>query len=250
MRLLYSSPLDDATITASSANSGYPEDNVLNVILANEWRSSTPSSVETLTFDAGAGNVLSCDTVFLAAHNFSTGSTITFEMNDSDSWGSPSVAATVTTRVGGVMGAYFTAASHRYARLKIEDESNADGYVRLGRIMAGEYLEIDPSSEYEHDIRLVCTDKVHRTPTGQVYSDEGITYYEYSYDFPYHSNTTKTSIETLYDTVGKRAGFFLANFNTSDWDIVAPDYVRLTSDVRMTRFGENWKYSIEMEGVS
>ena len=82
-RIAYQNFVSSATLTASSAATGFAANNLKNPLTWNFWR---PSSV-TATMEFNLGAVRTVDYCGIAAHNCGTkGNTITLEYWDGDSW--------------------------------------------------------------------------------------------------------------------------------------------------------------------
>jgi hypothetical protein len=66
----------------------FPKESIIDDSPTNEWRSTTDSTAVNIVFDAGTNNTFEVDQINLVNINFRTGS---FQMNDTDSWGAPTV---------------------------------------------------------------------------------------------------------------------------------------------------------------
>jgi len=137
--------LKSATVTASSATSGLPEENVQDNLIRKVYR-STDNSNEWVKFDCGAATTINC--LFIGNHNLTLCSTVKWQGHASDSWASPSLDTTLTVATD-AMGnnvvkiAHFYAAnqSYRWWRLYLEPGTGNATKLDIGRIMAGRYIQ-------------------------------------------------------------------------------------------------------------
>lgn len=137
-RTIYENLVDlAAAISASSEETDLPATNVAHPFRTYKWR-ATGDSNETITIDLGSEySVLA---VALIGHNFSSGAAIKYQSsNDSDF--DPLIADEALTWRNGIIFKFLTSNSARYHRVNIQDASNPDGYVELGRLFLGDYFE-------------------------------------------------------------------------------------------------------------
>jgi len=240
VRILYNNKVDDAdAITSSTEEGDYPDTNIQTTSLTEVWRATSCAS-EYIQVDAGSGATFTADTVAVAGHNISSSATITLTAGSSTTVivSSPSVTETVTYREG-IMLKYFTSTADRYWRLTIADAANTDGYVEVGRLGLGAYLEMDPSSLVEFPMEKLRTDNVAYSITNQIYGDKGEAFLKISYDFPRTSASAKSAVETFYDDVGLHTPFFFSNF-TSDFTIIEPIYAVLGEPITFNYIGHGY----------
>jgi hypothetical protein len=193
MRTLIENDYDDGTLTASSEASGFQASNTKDSRLSRVWRSS--GTTENVVVDLGSA--VSCDFVAIANHNFTSGATLTLEANSSDSWTSPPFSESLTWDAGIIWKA-FTAASYRYWRIVIEDGSNGDGYVKMGRVGLGTYYQLPGfTTRYKRTTRT--TTKVQKSQTGQVYADIGYRYRNYTMQWPLVEQAEADELEDMFD---------------------------------------------------
>lgn len=235
MRFLWNNLLDDEdnVLTSSSDTANYEQEKVIDPRLAATWR-TTSDTTEWIVFDAGMGNTFTVDSCIVAGHNLTSGATIKFQMHTADSWGTPDLDETLTWRDGTILK-YFTQTSKRYIRFYFDDGSNTDEFISIGRLSAGEYLQITPSSIGKFKISNKRTDKVKDSISNQMYSDIGYGYREFDYKFPSTQYDMIDSLRTVWDTVGSHKPFFFSNFDTRYTEI-EPAYVRISS----RSFDEQW----------
>ena len=111
--------------------------------------SLTGAATVTITLDFGSAATV--NTVLLMDHNIGASATITLAMNATDSWGSPSFSTTLTHAVGPITK-YFASQSYRYARIKVDDSTNADTYLELSELFVGVYTELSKTVRAEFEL--------------------------------------------------------------------------------------------------
>ena len=161
-RILYDpvSDISTTSISSSSDGSDNPDDNAVKADVGKVWRTDSDTT-EWIKFDLVV-TTKKVDCVSILTHNLTKDATVTFEGNASDSWGSPTVDETLTVATdsdGSVIDRithYFTQATLRYWRVTIDDPTNPDTYIQVGRIMFGEYY--DTTRDITADLRVETLD--------------------------------------------------------------------------------------------
>ena len=245
MRVIYNNLIDDNTITALTEAADYPASNLQEIHLTSVWR-TTALTAQTLVVNAGTGNVMSANCIVIAAHNLSGSASISIQANTADTWATPAASAAVTQRDGTIVYYFTEDWSYQYYRYLLDDQTNTDDYIKIGRISLAEYMEFDPGSLSEFVIKNIRTDRVADTVMNQMYSDKGVGYREFEYRFPKTSFINFDKVRTLWSTVGMWKPFFFMNFSTRFTEI-EPAYVRLDGDLT-ERISDHlkWEYSLTM----
>ena len=143
-----------ATLTVTVAEAaGFPAANINDWRMgtAYRWKNSTNALVY-IDLDAGAGNTLAADTVFVGGHNFNTMGNSFRVYADEDTDVSPPTTALSSSMVPTddlPFGETFTSTDARYWRLRISTASGAQqaGIITLGRRIdyeAGALPDLDP----------------------------------------------------------------------------------------------------------
>jgi len=223
MRVIYDNVIDSAeVVTPSTETANYEGTNVQVTQLTTVWRTTGITS-ENIVFDAGLGNTFTVDTISLLNHNYTASVILKFQMNATDSWGGPSVDETLTYDQDIILK-FIASSSYRYIRITIADTTNTEMYLELGRVFAGEYLQVTPSSLSNFSITNVRTDVTQNSIANQAYSDIGVGYRLFRYDFPPSGYTMIQSWRTVWDTVGRHTPFVFLNFDL-DYTMIKPAYV-------------------------
>lgn len=132
-----------AVITSSSEAAGYVDDNMASPYRWKKWRSTTTTGDQWVKFDMGANKSLQV----LAAIDalIHVGGTLKLQANATDVWTAPTVSVTVTvpnpdfTRVWASW--LSSVQSLRWVRFYFTNVGTVSGYVELGAVFAGTYLE-------------------------------------------------------------------------------------------------------------
>ena len=240
MRFLYSNLFDTAgyTLTENSEESTYPVENTQDYQLSKHYRTTGDTS-EWVKIDGLASEAITANIAFIAGHNITSGATtIKIQGSNTDSWSPPTVDETITHSTG-VMWDAFTSDDLRYWRWLIADASNPDTYLKIGRLGLGTYFDLTNWPATDFDPRPIDTSTSRRSPTGQLYGNEGVIYYEYDYYFSHLTNTEKVNMVTMWET-NKKVKPILMIPNPSDTTL--PPVYGIIKDFRYKhKIGYTWK---------
>jgi len=230
MRIAWDNEFDKYTITANSEATGYPATNInQDFTLATKSR-TTDDTAEWWKIDAGSGNTIEMTCAAIGdGHNLTSGATIKFQGNATDSWGSPSVDETLTYAAGNIIK-FFTGGSYRYWQFSIVDAANPDGYIEIPRIFGGTYLDLVNIWYREFPEEIISTSDKEYTVTGQLYGNKGVQQKIYNFQLPYLTNTQKESIETMFATVDLIKPVFLT-IDENDLTKLEPIYAAINDDL-------------------
>jgi len=201
MRFLYSNLFDTAgyTLTENSEESTYPVENAQDYQLTKHYRTTGDTS-EWVQIDGLASEEITANCAFIAGHNITSGATtIKIQGKNTLPWTSPTVDESFTHSAG-VMWKAFTSDDLRYWRWLIEDAANPDTYLKIGRLGLGTYFDISVWMEASFARRTIDTSTIRRSPTGQLYGDEKVTYLEYDFRIRNMSNADRVNLETMWET--------------------------------------------------
>jgi hypothetical protein len=169
---LYNDLFKDATLTANSEVATLPAENAQDPLVDNVYR-STGDTAEWLKFNLGSAKSL--NNVALINHNLTTSaSNIIVEGNGSDSWATPTFSQTFSAWETGetdsglktiVRNIFLSSTpSLQWWRIRLEDPTNPDGYIEIGRVMGGEYFEAEQN--YNSGYKQEIVDLSHKTQVG------------------------------------------------------------------------------------
>jgi len=97
----------------------------------NTYWKSTGCSAESIIIDHGSAKNITG--VLLQDHNISSGATVKFQANATDSWGSPSYSNTFSSITDPLY--LYLDQTYRYNKWDIVDSANTDGYIQAANIM-------------------------------------------------------------------------------------------------------------------
>ena len=201
MRFMYANEVDISsyTLTANSENANYPVENVQEQQLSKKYWATGDTS-EWVKLDGGSSEAITANMAAIIGHNISSGATtIKIQGHDTDVWTDPTVDQSFTYSAG-LMWKVFTSDDLRYWRWLIEDASNPDTVIKIGRLFLGTYFDLSNWAQASFTRRTVDTSVLERSATGQGYGDERITYKEYEFEFPIITNTERVNLETMWET--------------------------------------------------
>lgn len=245
MRLAVTNIWDDHDILDSSyENVQYPPENTQNPHTTTQWVSDDCND----EYISIASSSESINTVIISGHNLSNSAVITLLADDTPNWTAPAVSEVITWRADHCVK-FFTATAKAYYRITIDDPSNADGFIKIGRIFLGTYTQITPSSILSFTISNQRNDVVQKTETGNVYGSIGSSFRVFKYSFPPISMTMLTTLRTIFSTVGTVKPIYLFNYDTT-WTYINPAYVRIAEFLDEEWLGHGKaKYGLTLEEV-
>lgn len=244
MRIIYSNSWDLYTLTESEENASYPAENTQDVRLVKTWRTNDATAV-TIYCDAGTGLTLTADCAAIINHNFTTAATVAVQAATASTFADIALSANVTWR-DGPMVVYFTSGEYRYWRFNISDIGNGDGYYDIGRLMLGEYLQVDPSSLVEFPERHMRNDRVQFSRSNQFYADQGVGWKELDYRFEHAWTSTKTLVETMWGSVGMFKPLLLMNYDTT-FSVIEPLYCSIVEPIEFRHLArDDWSFGLSL----
>lgn len=245
MRIAYENLIDALTagsIIESTENPDYPAIYVQEERLTKAWRTTSVSS-QSIIFDLGTA--MEVETVAIIGHNLSASATTVLEANTSNSW--PGATSKTITYNANMMLNYFSGETYRWWKLSIDDPTNTDGYLSIGRIWLGPYLSISPSSLNSFKVFKMRSDVVDHGRGRQKFASEGITWRKFYLSFPKSNYTMVKQIEDMFDYCGNAHSIIFCNFDTNrNYQIVEPCYCSINKDLRLSH-GRYMRFAYELE---
>ena len=195
----------NAIMTASSNTVLYPVQNVLDSRLTRQYRTDLATLAE-IVYDLGSA--LSVNTIEIANHNVSSSFTVLkLQANTSNSWGSPAFEINLTWLIG-IIVADFPTETYRYWRIVIDDATNTDGFIKVGRGWLGVgYNPLGISFNVNHR-RLSKSIKT-VTPGGQTYLDKRYFYWLIKIKIPKITEEQHAKLVELFEIVDIGIPFFV-----------------------------------------
>lgn len=248
MRILYDNEVLTATITASSETTYFEFDTALVDTRLSRVGRTTGDTSENIVFDMGAAVDVSY--VAILAHNLTGSATVTLEGNASDSWGAPSFSQSITAGTDALIE-NFTEDSYRYWRLTFADASNPDGYIQIGYVYLGTFLQM-PGMSPGQIIPRKSNSSSQKSQSGQLYGDVRLKFKAAEINIPVAEESDRTAINTFFNTVDVVRPFILLIWE-SDLTVEAPIYCNLIEDLAWnklaTREGLLWTLGLKFEEV-
>ena len=252
---LYNNLLDSATLTGSSAATGFPATNLTNPFRTKIWRTSgATTGVANLVIDHGAAKSVTC--VALTGYSWTSAPAIlNLEFNDTDSWGSPAHSETLTwysspTANGNkaVIIKIFGSQSYRFNRLSvIYSPGGVPTDWDLGRIFIGTYFE--PTYSYSPNWSGEYMDESMGMQTigGQEHFDEIEQYREFGILFKVDSQSQWESFQTMFLSGGIHKDLFVALDYEEEPDemTIYGKLVRLPGMANFAPYGYNANFNLK-----
>jgi hypothetical protein len=224
IRFLATNLWDTATVTASSAATGFPVTNIATRHFDNAWR-STGLTAEWLKADLGADTAIKA--VVIKYSNLRVGDSLAIQGQtaaNGDDWdGTPALAVnqsiTITAAMvskGQITYNFSAAQTVRYVRILMTATAHPDGYIRVGRVYLGSYVEPDRDYDKDFSIEDVDPSPILEAETGHKYVNALDSFKRISLVFSSMSAADKAIFEALRDALGKKYAFFVELDPASD----------------------------------
>lgn len=191
MRIFYNDQAQFATLTASSVKINYNASNVIDKRLSRRWHTEDVVS-ENIVFDGSA----TCSFVAILQHNFTSSAIIKFQGNNTDVWTSPSLDETLTWTETSIIST-FTEVTYNYYRVLIEDPTNTDTYLEVGRVMFGDTL-VMPAMSRNQGLPKNTTGQSSFSESGQVYGNKKKQFRSATIRTPFFNWDKKSEIENMW----------------------------------------------------
>jgi len=199
-RFLHNFKFDSGTITSSSEVSGLPDDNAVDDFVAKKWRTETDTG-EWIKFDLSSEKKITMVAIF--GHNLTGGATIKIEANSSDSWSPswdpPGYSQAMTWNEKAIVK--FLDQTYQWWRITLEDGSNPDEHLEIGRICAGEYVEPDVNVNQEVQKKLIDPSVIQESAGRQGYAVEKEVYRTFDIGFTGIARAQQDQLATIFEAV-------------------------------------------------
>lgn len=186
----------------------------------SRYRSAALGSPNTITIDLGSPQEIK--SLILYDHNLTSGATIVLKGNTSDAWGAPAFSEAITWSDKHILHYLSAAQTYRYWQIQITDAANPDGFVEIGELFLGSYLELSENyvTGFEQTINLLVDSNV--TPYGverdRFYNEQST--FQFSYNLMPAADVT--SMKALIAAIASRATGMFKPFWLNR-DSAAPD---------------------------
>lgn len=215
---LYNNLLDSATLTASSAATGFPASNLQNPFRTKVWRTAgATAGTANLVIDHGSAKAVTC--VALTGYSWASApGTFNFEANATDAWGAPSFTQAITWYASPsgngnktTIIKTFASQSYRYNRLNVVYSPGAvPTDWDLGRLFVGTYFA--PTANYIPIWTLDFIDPsiTSQTIGGQDHIDEIEKYRSLGFSFLVRTQAQWELFQAMINSVGISKDLFIA----------------------------------------
>lgn len=245
MRVWYDNQFYKCDVTADSEETSYAAVNLLDTQLKKTTRTTNVTSVATWDFDAGFGETIDANAAAILGHNILTGATaIQFVMSANSNYSAASTSV-VFSHETGIMTAYFSADSKRYARLLVCDSANDDGYIEIGFAYTASYLQVTGGVGIDFPFETLDSSTGQYSNTGQFFGDEGEILDLYSFNMPYINNSLKGDWKNVFKEI-KTVKPMIMDFNENAHASILPLYCKLNENIAFNHIpvpvGADWDF--------
>jgi len=198
----------------------------------HRYRSAALESPNTITIDLGTAQEIKA--LVLYDHNLTSAATILLEGDDAATFdsdaGSPQFSESVTWVTEKILHYLSSASTRRYWRISITDVLNSDGYIEIGELYLGSYVELSRyfANGFSEDTEFVM--ESNETPYGvkrQRYYNSRM---RFSFDFKLMAAADVTALRALIAAVADRTtGVFNPFFFNKD-DSTPSDFYMVRLD--------------------
>ena len=220
IRLAYDSLYSAAAtvLTASSEAVALPVDASKNPDRSYVWRSLTQTGVQTV--DADLGSVKAVSSAFVAnVRLLGSGALELYERGDGGSPGAATLVATLPTQDGSRRTAvsFFASASHRHWQLKWMNPGADNDFAELGLCHLGTYFEPTINVSVPIEIEEIDPSDVRTSLDRQRSTAQRTRYQAGRYTWEFLPDADRTSLSTLFETIGVRIPLFVTLDTTRTW---------------------------------
>ncbi len=218
------------------------------------WR-STGLTDEWVKADLGADTAIRA--IAIRYSNLRVGDTLNLQAQtaaNGDDWdGTPAltlnVSVTITAAMvtaGVIVYNWTSDQTVRYVRILMTATSHPDGYIRIGRIYLGTYVEPDNDYDKDHDDSPVDPSDVLTTPGGQKYVNVRPQRRRITLTFSAISAADHTKFDALRAALGKSYAFFV---ELDPADLTRTYYVSAVTDWKMPHVygAQHWQMALSLE---
>ena len=223
MRILWDNKAISATLSTAGEDTDYPATNMQDRRLSRYYKSLTDVDQEVI-IDLDAPIAVSYFAIF--NHNISSSATIKLQganedTNDVVDWDNPDFETTVTHSAYYLIKSITEQTYDRW-RFYVDDPLNSDGYIKIGLIYIGTYLQM-PGMKIDQEIPKAVTSTRKLGYGGQVYGDKNYVYRNPKINHPFLTNDQKTNINTMFEEVQNFKPVILLIW-ANDLDFESPIY--------------------------
>lgn len=194
---------------------------MLNLDRGTVFQTDDSTSV-TIVIDLGTPvNITAC---VLFGHNLTDDATVTLQAHTSDSWGAPSYSQALSVSADMPVTQYLDE-EYCYWRMVISDAANPDGYVEIGNLYLGTYMELAvETADWGSSEELLFHQAEVKNEAGEVQEAVYAEQFRYSLSYSDIGNDDIDLLQTMFRTLrntssGKSTPLFFHRFSDIAGDV-------------------------------
>jgi len=213
IRFMWKNYFDDASLSVSSSESGFPVTNTQHRWHTRTWRSELglTGGLSDAYIKADLGYAYDIEAFIIKNHNFSmleSSDGLRIQANDTDVWGAPALDEVIPVTSGLIIKFFSSTQNYRYWRIVMTDALNPDGYLEIGRIFLGPYFEPYYNFQSKSPAFLDLS-AVKRSTGGQISSDQKPRYRAWTYSFGAINSDDFDTFWEMWQEVGLSKEYFI-----------------------------------------
>lgn len=197
--------IDSSVITPSTVNANFPVSNLKDARRTKVFRSNTGS--DNIVFDFGSAKDI--DSFFIVGDP-RTGlgvSSVTLELNSSNSWVSPAFSQVITLDTVFNLGiSTFANQNYRYARLVLTSSST---YCELSKVFIGKHIDLGRGPSFNWSYQSDDLSKIQENRYGQKFVDTIIRQKKLNMSFNLLTKDQLSQLLEIIDSKSKTLPFFV-----------------------------------------
>jgi hypothetical protein len=166
-----------ASSTAPSSSNSFSVNNLNTDIVEQYWRTESSITNATITCDTELSQGVYVDTLAILGHNLTTSAFIIIEGSNTSNFSSIGFSTTVRSKINNIyyISPVLPQDAFRYWRIIISDNTNPDGFIRIGTVVFGSAIIFSDES-FVDQVRFTRTqyvDKIYTEGFSNVSNDRG-----------------------------------------------------------------------------
>jgi hypothetical protein len=196
MRILWQNLIDDgSSYTPYSEDANYPVSNLYDTRLSRVYRSLAAVATEYILVNESCAPQY----VGLINHNVSSSATIYVEGGSSSGLSTLTYSTTFTWSSYTMLSTQPSTVACTYHRIRVVG-STTSTQIQIGYLFMGNYIEL-PGMKNDQETIDEVTSKITVSDSGQAYGDDGYRYRSFTINFPYVTQSQRTSVRTMFATI-------------------------------------------------
>jgi len=212
------------------------------------YRSRSLDDPNTITLSFAAA--VNMTALAIMDHNLTSAAVITLMANDADAWDDPAYSQVIPgddEKIG-----YYLDQTYQYWRLQISDQLNTDGYIEIGELYLGDYLE--PGKNYSYDWDQTTTARESSSPSRKGYDKKSLDYVQESINLSFDrlSATDRDALLAMFRAIKNASAGTVApiffNLDSADANNIFLMHMDPTLS-RRNRYLDQYDISVELMEV-